>query len=87
MIFVGLDVHVRNSFFYATDGEGRRLARGRRANRKEDMTRFCDRLLAAAGGLLQPMRVVLESTTNSRAIQRWFLRLARRRSLRPRPRS
>ncbi len=70
MIFVGMDVHVGNSFFYATDGEGRRLAHGRRANRKEDMTGFCDQLLAAVGGELQPMRVVLESTTNSRAIQR-----------------
>ena len=59
MIFVGMDVHVRNSFLYATDGEGRRLAQGRRANRKEDLTGFCNQLLAAVGGLLQPMRVVL----------------------------
>ena len=32
MIFVGMDVHVRNSFFHATDHEGRRLGHGRRAS-------------------------------------------------------
>ena len=74
MIFVGMDVHVRNSFLHATDAEGRRLAHGRRANTAVDLGEFCDRVLAAVGGRLQPMRVVLENTTNSRAIQQMVCR-------------
>jgi transposase len=74
MIFVGMDVHVRNSFLHATDAEGQRLAHGRRANTAVDLGEFCDRILAAVGGRLQPMRVVLESTTNSRAIQQMVCR-------------
>ena len=66
MIVVGMDVHVRNSFLLATDQDGRRLAKGRRANGPADLAAFCDQVLAAVGGRLQPMEVVLESTTNSR---------------------
>jgi len=70
MIFVGADVHVRNSYFYATDLEGRRLAHGRRGNELGEIVAFCGELLRATGGEVQPVRFVLESTTNSRAIQR-----------------
>lgn len=69
MIFVGMDVHVRNSFLYATDDQGRRLAHGRRGNTAVELADFFDELLGAVGGCQQPLRAVLESTTNSRAIQ------------------
>jgi len=70
MIFVGSDVHVRNSYFYATDLEGRRLGHGRVANDAAELRSFCERLLVESGGEVQPIRFVLESTTNSRAVQR-----------------
>ena len=70
MIFVGSDVHVRNSYFYATDVAGRRLAHGRVANDAAELRSFCERLLEEVDGEVQPIRFVLESTTNSRAVQR-----------------
>ena len=77
MIFVGADVHVRNTYLHATDGDGRRLAHGRVANAAADLRAFCTRLLEAVDGELQPVRFVLESTTNSRALQRQLRRAAR----------
>ncbi len=70
MIFVGADVHVRNTYFYATDRAGERLAYGRVANTAAELREFCDRLMAEVDGEVQPVRFVLESTTNSRAVQR-----------------
>lgn len=70
MIFVGSDVHVRNSYFYATDVDGRRLGHGRVANDPVELRSFCTRLLEEVDGEVQPIRFVLESTTNSRAVQR-----------------
>lgn len=69
MIFVGADVHVRNTYFYATDHDGQRLAHGRRANTLIDLVAFCESILRSAGGETQPIRFAMESTTNSRAIQ------------------
>lgn len=77
MITVGMDVHVRNSFLHATDGSGQVLCRGR-----------CENTMLGLGTLLAPaerqakvsgeaMRVVLEATTNSRAIQRMLLQYGR----------
>ena len=70
MIVVGMDVHVRNSFLHATDENGRRLAHGRCPNTLDGLAAVCDQALRAAGGELQPVYAVLESTTNSRAVQR-----------------
>jgi len=70
MIFVGADVHVRNSYFHATDEDGGRLAHGRVANTPLDLQAFCERVLKQVGGELQPIRFALESTTNSRAVQK-----------------
>lgn len=67
MIVVGQDLHVRNSMLYATDEHGEVFVKGRYANRVEDMTAFWEHLLRAVGGEVQPIRVVLEATTNSRA--------------------
>lgn len=69
MIFVGADVHVRNSYLYATDGTGRRLMQGRVVNEAGEFRRFCEFLRQDAEPAEKSMRFVLESTTNSRAIQ------------------
>lgn len=70
MIFVGMDVHVRNSFLHAADEAGRRLAHRRCPNEPEELAAFCRELVAKNKGACVPTRVVLESTTNSRAMQR-----------------
>jgi hypothetical protein len=79
MIFVGADVHVRNTYFYGTDAEGRRWAHGRVGNTPAELCGFCEALLRGAGGEVQPVRFVLESTTSSRAVQ-GLLRPAAKRS-------
>jgi transposase len=70
MIFVGADVHVRNSYLYATNFEGKRLIHGRVPNSLAELCGFCEELMREVGGEVQPVRFVLESTTNSRPVQR-----------------
>jgi transposase len=67
MIVVGMDVHVRNSFLCVTDAGGRLLRRGRVGNSLGEIAQF---LGAVESQEDRAMRVVLESTTNSRAIHR-----------------
>ena len=69
MRVVGMDVHVRNSFLCVTDADGQPLGRRRVGNSLEEISKF----LGGLPGGDQPLRVVLESTTNSRAIQRMML--------------
>jgi len=76
MIVVGADVHVRNSFLHATDENGRPLVKGRFANLAGDLTRFCADARAAVDGDEHAIRFALESTTNSRAMQRMLHRAA-----------
>lgn len=64
MIFVGMDVHVRNSYLHVADENGHRLARGRVGNTLGQLAEF----LGPFEG--QPMHAALESTTNSRAVHR-----------------
>ncbi len=64
MIFVGMDVHVRNSYLSVTDEAGRRLRQGRVGNTLGELAEF----LAPFEG--QPIEVSLENTTNARAIHR-----------------
>jgi len=64
MVFIGLDVHVRNSYLHVVDADGKLLKRGRVGNTLGEMSAF----LGEFEG--EPMRAVLESTTNSRAIHR-----------------
>ena len=69
MIVVGLDLHVRNSFLHVEDGDGRRLKRGRVGNSLAELAQFLGALeprLTQAPR--EPVRVVMESTTNSRAM-------------------
>jgi transposase len=70
MICVGLDVHVRNSFVHAKDAQGRTLVRGRCGNTLGEFAELLAPVERAAKSGGEPVRVVLESTTNSRAIAR-----------------
>lgn len=70
MISVGLDVHVRNSFACAKDGEGRMLVRGRCGNTLLELAELLAPVERAAKSKGEPVRVVLETTTNSRAMAR-----------------
>ena len=70
MISVGLDVHVRNSFACAKDGEGRVLVRGRCGNTLLELAELLAPVERAAKGGDERVRVVLETTTNSRAVKR-----------------
>ena len=67
MIVVGEDLHVRNAMLHATDDAGTVLVSGRFPTVRAGMTDFWEKLLYAVGGEEQPIRVVLEATTNSRA--------------------
>ena len=70
MITVGMDVHVRNSYLHVTDDAGNVMRRGRCRNTLMDLAKFLgpiEREALQRGGAV---RTVLESTTNSRAIQR-----------------
>ena len=66
MINIGIDVHVRNCFVHGQDETGRTVVRGRCAT---DLAGLAQRL-APVEGLDQPVRVVIESTTNSRGVAR-----------------
>ena len=69
MRVVGMDVHVRNSFLCVTDADGKPLGRKRVGNSLAQISEF----LGSLPGGDQPLKVVMESTTNSRAIQRTML--------------
>lgn len=70
MRVVGMDVHVRNSYLHVTDEHGTLLKRGRVANTLCELSAFLGPLERNDEGMPEPMQVVLESTTNSRAIHR-----------------
>jgi transposase len=64
--YVGMDVHVRNSYLCVTDAAGQVLKRGRVGNTLAELGRF----LGDFEPERAPLRVVMESTTNSRAVHR-----------------
>ena len=68
MIVVGLDLHVRNSFLHVEDGDGRRLKRGRVGNSLAEVAEFLGAFEPRLAQRREPVRVVMESTTNSRAM-------------------
>jgi len=70
MITVGMDVHVRNSYLHVTDDAGNMMRRGRCRNTLIDLAEFLGPIEREALRRGEPVRTVLESTTNSRAIQR-----------------
>lgn len=68
MINVAMDVHVRNSFIKARDDGGQTLAQGRAGNTLLELGQMLAPVERAAHESCQPVRVVMEATTNSRAI-------------------
>jgi transposase len=77
MRVIGMDVHVRNSFLHVTEADGQVLCRGRVGNTLGQLAEF----LAPLERDAQPVRAVLESTTNSRAIHRLLQEYARQAGL------
>ncbi len=70
MTHVGTAVHIRNSVLNAKDADGQALARGRAGNTMLDLGAFFAPLERRAKATGESIRVVMESTGNSRAIQR-----------------
>jgi transposase len=70
MITLGMDVHVRNSYLHVKDEAGDVMRHGRCRNTTMDLAKFLDPLEQVARQRGEPIYAVLESTTNSRAIQR-----------------
>ena len=70
MITIGMDVHVRNSYLHVMDDAGDLLRHGRCRNTILDLATFLGPLEREARQRGEPIHAVLESTTNSRAIQR-----------------
>lgn len=77
MITVSMDVHVRNSFVHASDGAGHLLAKGRCSNSLLELGAFLAPIEKAARNHAKPVRIVLESTTNSRGMSRMLGAYAR----------
>ena len=77
MIHVGMDVHVRNSVLNAKDAEGQVLARGRCQNTMFELATLLAPVERRARVTGEAIRVVMESTTNSRAIQRFLTQYGR----------
>lgn len=68
MINVAMDVHVRNSFVKGQGPDGKVLTKGRAGNSLMELTEKLAPVEQAARQTREPVRVVLEATTNSRAI-------------------
>ena len=73
MIFVGTDAHYRNSFVHASGADGQVLARGRCGNTLLETARLWAPIERQAAAGREAIRVVMESTTNSRAIRNLLL--------------
>ena len=65
MIFIGVDVHVRNSYLHVSDETGQRLAHGRVGNTLGEFAQFLGPFEGRG-----PIVASMESTTNSRAVVR-----------------
>jgi transposase len=70
-LFIGMDVHVRNSYLHVSDAEGKTVKRGRVGNCLGELAQFLAPLEPRA------MRVVVESTTNTRAVCKLLQQYAR----------
>ena len=68
MINVALDVHVRNSYLKASSPSGRMRAGGRVPNTLMDLSRELAAVEREAHASGEPVRAVMEATTNSRAM-------------------
>ena len=71
MKYIGMDVHIRNSYLHITDENGQVFDQGRCGNTFLELREYLEDLEG------QSVRVCMESTTNSRAIQQLVLRCGR----------
>lgn len=78
MITIGSDVHYRNSVFHANGPDGKVLVRGRAGNSLLELAELLAPVERHARDTGHPVRAVLESTMNSRAIRNLLLEYARR---------
>jgi transposase len=72
-----MDVHVRNSVLNAKDADGQVLGRGRCGNTLLEISGFLAPIERRARQTGEKIRVVMESTTNSRAMQRLLTQYGR----------
>ncbi len=77
MTTVGMDVHVRNSYLHVADEAENVMRRGRCGNTMMDLAEFPGPIEREAVQRGEPVRTVLECTTNSRAIQRMLMEYGR----------
>ncbi len=77
MIHVGADVHIRNSVLNVKDEDGQVLARGRCGNTMFELGSFLAPFERRSKATGEPIRVVMESTGNSRALQRLLTQYGR----------
>jgi len=70
MITIGMDVHVRNSYLHVTDSQRKVLRKGRCGNSLLEWGAFLAPIEGVCKQHQEAVHVVLESTTNSRGIQR-----------------
>lgn len=70
MIHAGADIHVRNTYYATSDAQGQVLREGRCANTTADVAAFFAPLERWSRERGEPVHVVMESTTNSRAMSR-----------------
>lgn len=77
MIHVGMDVHARNSLLNAKDAPGQVLTPGCCGNTMFDRSTFFGPLARRAQASGEAIPILMESTTNSRAIQRLLTQYGR----------
>jgi transposase len=77
MLSLGVDVHVRNSYFRAKDAAGGTVLRGRCGNSLAEFAELLAPLERRARDHGEPVRAVLETTTNARAISALLERYGR----------
>ena len=68
MKYIGMDVHIRNSYLHITDENGQVFDQGRCGNTFLELREYLEDLEG------ESVRVCLESTTNSRAVRQLVLR-------------
>ncbi|MHC4996514.1 MAG: IS110 family RNA-guided transposase [Planctomycetota bacterium] len=77
MIHAGADVHIRNSLLNVKDENGQVLACGRCGNTMLELSGFLAPIERRCKATGEPIRVVMESTGNSRAMQRLLTQYGR----------
>jgi transposase len=78
MLVIGDDLHVRNSYLHVTDEAGQLIMQGRVQNDEARFQALWEGLLRRRGGEIEPVRLILEATTNTRGMVSLLQRTAQR---------